>query len=123
MDESGGVVADGDGFGRLDGIDTWTERKVNVEVRVRRSLNRNCVGLFCRTCSAKGEREKLVCEVKLEGKREERTHIGRKERDLETWREKARDSSRRGIRHVAPLYSVFAILKLNRGRFWERRGY
>ena len=69
MDESGGVVADGDGFGRLDGIDTRTERKVNVEVRVRRSLNRNCVGLFCRTCSAKGEREKLVCEVKLEGKR------------------------------------------------------
>lgn len=41
---------------------------------------------------------------------EERTHLRRKERDLETWREKARDSSRRGIRrHVAPLYSVFAI--------------
>lgn len=29
LDEGGGEVADGDCFGRLDGIDTWTDGRVN----------------------------------------------------------------------------------------------
>jgi len=135
LDEWGGEVADDDSFGRLDGIDTWTDRRVNGEVSLR-SLHGEGVWLFSGTCSAKvrsenGEKEKLP--AKWNWREEEKTNLGRKERDLETCREKGRDWFRKGILHLAALCRVLAIgnenwTELNRReqkgdrereRFWE----